>query len=404
MGESTGDHVAQSDPWSAVCSYEQPELASTPLEPSMFIACSWEPSLFSQPASRQMIAHERTLYPESNDYTSTLLLPQENTPFDNVFLARRDFLKANITSSPHPLPENDTSQMTLSKQAPSPGHNFAAASQFQVPYSLQSSQKSHTHSRENATSPLHLDYPRERKMMTRLLPALSHTSSGSRNKPLRYGCTEQDGIYDKPYAYLLYEALRSAKDHRLSLQEIYRWFEDNTNKANDPNSKGWQSSIRHNLSMNEAFVLYNETSVRGKPKNNYWTLTEDALQNGVQSTTRYRGSVSKRPPRLETMMAQRNEPGRKGGNASRFASKFRRMNHFSEAETIEQPLLDQRFDMLPNEPHSGVGMHGLYRQGSSIFSVPIPIQRWTSGTSGSPQADLVRSQGPLDSPHGQGLP
>jgi hypothetical protein len=55
---------------------------------------------------------------------------------------------------------------------------------------------------------------------------------------------------EKPYSYLLYRALRSADRHKLTLQEIYCWFEENTNKANGPNSTGWKSTIRYNLSVN----------------------------------------------------------------------------------------------------------------------------------------------------------
>ena len=54
----------------------------------------------------------------------------------------------------------------------------------------------------------------------------------------------------KPYAALIYEALMSKMDKRMVLREIYAWFEKNTDKAKDPASRGWQNSIRHNLSMN----------------------------------------------------------------------------------------------------------------------------------------------------------
>lgn len=54
---------------------------------------------------------------------------------------------------------------------------------------------------------------------------------------------------DLPYSKLIYLALLSAIDRKLPLQGIYRWFEQNTNKGKE-GSKGWQNSIRHNLSMN----------------------------------------------------------------------------------------------------------------------------------------------------------
>jgi hypothetical protein len=53
-----------------------------------------------------------------------------------------------------------------------------------------------------------------------------------------------------PYSVLIYRALKAAPGNKLPLQGIYNWFQANTDKGADPNVKGWQNSIRHNLSMN----------------------------------------------------------------------------------------------------------------------------------------------------------
>lgn len=73
----------------------------------------------------------------------------------------------------------------------------------------------------------------------------------------RSPATMMDNISDEdgsstlePYAQLIYRALKSVAGHAMVLKEIYEWFEKNTDKAKDPSSKGWQNSIRHNLSMN----------------------------------------------------------------------------------------------------------------------------------------------------------
>lgn len=62
---------------------------------------------------------------------------------------------------------------------------------------------------------------------------------------------------DEPYAKLIFRALMSKPDHRMTLQEIYQWFRDHTSKADGDKDKkgGWQNSIRHNLSMNAVRVL-----------------------------------------------------------------------------------------------------------------------------------------------------
>ena len=58
-----------------------------------------------------------------------------------------------------------------------------------------------------------------------------------------------EGPGEEPYAKLIYKALMTKESRSMVLQEIYEWFSLNTNKA-DSKTKGWQNSIRHNLSMN----------------------------------------------------------------------------------------------------------------------------------------------------------
>lgn len=57
------------------------------------------------------------------------------------------------------------------------------------------------------------------------------------------------GKNDEPYAQLIYRAFISRPNKSMTLQEIYQWFRENTDKAKST-GKGWQNSIRHNLSMN----------------------------------------------------------------------------------------------------------------------------------------------------------
>jgi hypothetical protein len=55
---------------------------------------------------------------------------------------------------------------------------------------------------------------------------------------------------EQPYAQLIFRALKEAPHNTMILRDIYEWFKDNTDKASDKETKGWQNSIRHNLSMN----------------------------------------------------------------------------------------------------------------------------------------------------------
>ncbi|KAI5787598.1 hypothetical protein DFH27DRAFT_219091 [Peziza echinospora] len=53
-----------------------------------------------------------------------------------------------------------------------------------------------------------------------------------------------------PYAQLIYKALMSVPSRKMVLSEIYEYFRMNIPRFAKPRQKGWQNSIRHNLSMN----------------------------------------------------------------------------------------------------------------------------------------------------------
>ncbi|KAK4129791.1 hypothetical protein N657DRAFT_93247 [Parathielavia appendiculata] len=121
-------------------------------------------------------------------------------------------------------------------------------------------------------------------------PSLSHVQAD--------GSTKQE----EPYAQLIYKAFLSTPRHAMTLQEIYQWFRENTDKGKD-DTKGWQNSIRHNLSMNQAFTKRERRPSAAKDgdasqtdgkKSTEWYLEPWAIA-GVQSTTRYRkGNQSRR--------------------------------------------------------------------------------------------------------------
>lgn len=53
------------------------------------------------------------------------------------------------------------------------------------------------------------------------------------------------------YAHLLYKCLEAAPGHKMGLRDIYNWIHDNCDRVRLSGSKGWQNSVRHNLSMNQ---------------------------------------------------------------------------------------------------------------------------------------------------------
>ncbi|KAK8019227.1 hypothetical protein PG990_004365 [Apiospora arundinis] len=55
------------------------------------------------------------------------------------------------------------------------------------------------------------------------------------------------------YAQLIGMAILRAPNRRLTLSQIYKWISDSYSFYN-ANDAGWQNSIRHNLSLNKAFI------------------------------------------------------------------------------------------------------------------------------------------------------
>ncbi|KAL8850605.1 MAG: hypothetical protein Q9221_004475 [Calogaya cf. arnoldii] len=168
---------------------------------------------------------------------------------------------------------------------------------------------------------------------------------------------DEDGsVNSEPYAQLIFKALRSAPGHKMVLKDIYQWFEKHTNKARS-GSKGWQNSIRHNLSMNGGFKKVDHDLSTDEAKRGFiWVLEPSALADGVKSTTRYRKSGSnKRVAKAGHPAPERQRSGARGGKAARNAAKIRRSTRIDPArrwnpediplQSIETPLLT-----LANQP------------------------------------------------------
>ena len=72
------------------------------------------------------------------------------------------------------------------------------------------------------------------------------------------------------YAQLIGMAILRAPQRKLTLAQIYKWISDNYSFYN-ANDAGWQNSIRHNLSLNKAFIKQ-ERPKDDPGKGNYWAI------------------------------------------------------------------------------------------------------------------------------------
>ncbi|KAL8952799.1 MAG: hypothetical protein Q9222_001303 [Ikaeria aurantiellina] len=200
---------------------------------------------------------------------------------------------------------------------------------------------------------------------------------------------EDDGVTCEPYAQLIFRALKGAPGHRMVLKDIYSWFEKHTNKANG-SSKGWQNSIRHNLSMNGGFKKVDQDLSAEEAKRGFiWVLEPSALAEGVKSTTRYRKHGSNKKVHKSGHPApERQRSGAKGGKATKKATKTRRNSPLEGAgvrkrediplPSVEMPTSNPEQPLTPASIWTPDSMETFWGTVSRSMS-PLPTMQGTYG-------------------------
>ncbi|KAI9371126.1 fork head domain-containing protein [Aspergillus egyptiacus] len=118
---------------------------------------------------------------------------------------------------------------------------------------------------------------------------------------------EDDGA-KPPYSYatLIGMSILRAPNRRLTLAQIYKWISDTFSyyKHSDP---GWQNSIRHNLSLNKAFIKQ-ERPKDDPGKGNYWAIEPGMEAQFIKDKPLRRATMSSLPlpvvPQRENALSQ----------------------------------------------------------------------------------------------------
>ena len=81
-------------------------------------------------------------------------------------------------------------------------------------------------------------------------------------------------IHSKPpysYVAMIAMSIQESKERKLKLCRIYDFIKQKFPYYRHLKTKGWQNSIRHNLSLNECFIKLPSEGGQER-KGNYWTL------------------------------------------------------------------------------------------------------------------------------------
>lgn len=185
-------------------------------------------------------------------------------------------------------------------------------------------------------------------------PAADSEASGSDDEESLGDASTKPAL---SYACLIAEAIKSVPDHRLTLNGIYTYLTDKYPYFRHTKN-GWQNSVRHNLSLNKAFMkIPRHPSEPGKGM--FWAIDENFIHLlGNNSSSSLSSSNSKKSSKSSSsnirsqssrpLISSTPPPILTPKFISYYHNRMPEMPHQQTLTTASSSLLDQQKPIAPN--------------------------------------------------------